>query len=225
MYNVVTIDGPAGSGKSTVAGQLAERLGWRLLDTGAMFRAVTLAALRAGIDLTDSAALGDLADSLSVELPPGSVMLNGEEVTAAIRTLEVTRSSRHAADNPRVRARLIVWQRAFAETQPTVTEGRDQGTIVFPDALCKFFMTADPHVRASRRHAELIARGTSITLEEVLRDQEERDARDRARAIAPLRPAHDATTVDTSHRTTTAVVDLLERLVRERLEHHGREAK
>jgi cytidylate kinase len=217
MRRVVTIDGPAGSGKSTAARLLAGRLGWSLLDTGAMFRAVTLAAHRDGLDPSDSDALGDLADRLRVEFPPGLVLLDGQDVTGQIRTVQVTRDSRHAAENPRVRARLIEWQRSFAGLQPTVTEGRDQGTIVFPDAPCKFFLTAEPLVRAQRRQAEHARRGEAITVEQVLADQEERDSRDRQRAIAPLKAADDAMAVDTSGLEIEQVVDLLEQVVRERL--------
>ena len=159
MRRVVTIDGPAGSGKSTVARIVAARLGWRLLDTGAMYRAVALAGLRKGIDLADAEALGAMAEGLTVQLPPGKVVLNGRDVTADVRTVEVTRAVRYAADNPAVRRRLAVWQRAFAGENDTITEGRDQGTIVFPDAPCKFFLTADPAERARRRHAEFLRRG------------------------------------------------------------------
>ena len=130
---VVTIDGPAGAGKSTVARRVADRLGWRLLDTGAMYRAVTLAAIRLGVDLLDNDALGDLAGRIDVRLPPGLVLLDGEDVTESIRCVEVTRATRHSADSPSVRRRLVEWQRAFASSEGgVVTEGRDQGTIVFP---------------------------------------------------------------------------------------------
>ncbi len=140
---VVTIDGPAGAGKSTVARRLADRLGWRLLDTGAMYRAVALAAVRAGVDLESDEALAALVETLTVELPEGQVLLDGADVTAEIRTVEVTRSTRFAADSPSVRRRLVTWQRAFAEGEgDVITEGRDQGTIVFPDAARKFFLTA-----------------------------------------------------------------------------------
>jgi len=218
---VVTIDGPAGAGKSTVARLLAEKLGWRLLDTGAMYRAVTLAALRAGVDLESDGALGDLAVGLSVRLPPGRVLLDGEDVTALIRGVEVTRASRHLAQSPRVRGQLVLLQRAFAAENDVVAEGRDQGTIVFPDALRKFFLTASPAERARRRHAEFAARGESISLQDVLRDIQERDALDEARAIAPLRPAPDARTVDTTGVPLDRVVALFEQDVRSHLDGAG----
>jgi cytidylate kinase len=212
---VVTIDGPAGAGKSTVARRLADRLGWRLLDTGAMYRAVTLAALQAGADLESDQALGELAARVTVRLPPGRVLLDGEDVTDSIRGVEVTRASRHLAESPRVRHQLIRWQRAFASEYDVVAEGRDQGTIVFPDALRKFFLTASPAERARRRHAEFVARGEAISPEEVLRDIQERDARDEARAIAPLKPAADARIVDTTDIPLDQVVDLFEQDVRQ----------
>ena len=209
MYRVVTIDGPAGAGKSTVARLLADRLGWRFLDTGAMYRVVTLAALRRKVDLRDADALGRLAEGLEAEFPPGRTLLGDEDVSLAIRDAAVTEASRFVADSPGVRLRLVAWQRAFAERADTVTEGRDQGTIVFPDAHRKFFVTASEEERARRRHAELRARGASVEFETVLSDQRARDARDASRAIAPMKPADDAQTVDTTGLTIEQVVERL----------------
>ncbi len=215
MRNVVTIDGPAGAGKSTVATLLAQRLGWRLLDTGAMYRAVTLAAIRGGIDLASDDDLGSMAEHLSVTLPPGQVLLNGEDVTSLIRTVEVTRASRFLADSPRVRAELVRLQREFARENSVVAEGRDQGTVVFPDAFRKFFLTATIEERARRRFAEFAARGEAIDRSSVERDLRDRDERDAARSIAPMKPAQDAVTLDTTGMDLDEVVARIERSVRE----------
>src|SRR5271165_1321591 len=196
MPRVVTIDGPAGAGKSSVARRLAERLGWRFLDTGAMYRVVTLAALRSGADLASDHDLGKLVDDLDVSWLAGQVLLGREDVTAAIRSVEVTGASRFVADSPSVRRRLVQWQRAFAAGADTVTEGRDQGTIVFPDAFRKFFLTADEQERARRRLADLRARGEECAFESVLADQRTRDQRDVTRVIAPMKPAADAEVID-----------------------------
>ncbi|WZP00601.1 (d)CMP kinase [Isosphaeraceae bacterium EP7] len=211
---VVTIDGPAGAGKSTVARLLAGRLGWGLLDTGAMYRAVTLAALRDGVDLSNESALAALVISIRVRFLSDYVELDGQDVTDAIRAVEITRRSGAVADSPSVRARLVAWQREAADDREIVTEGRDQGTIVFPDALCKFFITASPEERARRRLADFRARGDQITYEQVLDDQRLRDERDAARAIAPMVAAPDARLVDTTGKPLEAVVDSLERAVR-----------
>jgi cytidylate kinase len=217
MRRVVTIDGPAGAGKSTVARTLADRLRWRLLDTGAMYRAVTVAALRAGADLESDAALTELAAGVTVRLPPGQVLLDGEDVSALVRAVDVTRASRYLADSPGVRRRLVAWQRAFATEFDVIAEGRDQGTVVFPDAFLKFFLTASLDERARRRHAEFAARGESITPETVRRDLEERDARDAARSIAPMKPAADAAIIDTTGLPLDEVIARIEQEIRDRL--------
>jgi CMP/dCMP kinase len=217
MKHVVTIDGPAGAGKSTVARGLAARLGWRFLDTGAMYRAVTLAALRRGVKLTSEAALGALVRALELRFPPGRVLLDDEDVTRSIRNAEVTAASRFAADSPSVREQLTVWQRAFAAEHDVVTEGRDQGTLVFPEAIRKYYLSASAIERARRRYAEYQARGEAVSFDSVLEDQRERDARDAARSIAPMMPAPDATVVDTTGLTIEEVVETLARDVQAQL--------
>jgi cytidylate kinase len=213
---IITIDGPAGAGKSTVARLLAARLGFDYLDTGAMYRAVTLAALRAGCDPRDAAALRRLLDQLDLRLEKGRVYLQGEDVTDLLRSQQITAASGAIADSPVVRAHLVALQRQWAAGRNVVCEGRDQGTLVFPQAECKFFLTAAPQERARRRHQEMLARGEALSLEEVLRDQEARDRRDAARTIAPLVPAADAVILDTTTLSLEEVVDRLAAEVRRR---------
>lgn len=211
---IVTIDGPAGAGKSSVSRQLARRLGFQFLDTGAMYRAVALAALRAGLGDNDADRIADLAEKLSLVFLEDRVLLNGADVTAQIRTSEVAAAVYLAADNPRVRARLVDLQRQIAGSQDTVTEGRDQGTVAFPNAECKVFLTASPEERARRRHAELTARGEKVSLEEVLTQQTERDRRDAIRPVGALVKAADAIEVLTDGLTSDEVVARLEETVR-----------
>ncbi len=209
MPRVVTIDGPAGAGKSSVARRLAGKLGWQFLDTGAMYRLVTLAALRTGANLASDHDLDALVAGLDVSWRENQVALGGEDVTAAIRSVEVTRASRFVADSPSVRRRLVRWQRDFAAGADTVTEGRDQGTIVFPHAFRKFFLSATAEERARRRFADFQASGQSLDFASVLEDLRARDARDVARPIAPMRPAADAVLIDTTGMSIDQVVEQL----------------
>lgn len=219
---VVAMDGPAGSGKSTVARKLAEALGWRLLDTGAMYRLVALAGLRRGVDLADRQALAAIARELRPEFDGNRVILDGEDVSAEIRTPRVTAATKHAADNPEVRKLLARWQRQFAETRgPVVAEGRDQGTVVFPDATLKIFLTASVDERARRRHDEFLRRGESLPLDEVREAIRARDREDELREIAPLKPAEGAVILDTTGMPPEDVVETLRNLVLETLRRAG----
>ncbi len=211
---IVTIDGPAGAGKSSIARRLAERLGFQFLDTGAMYRAVALAALRAGLGDNDAERIAQLANELPIDMVHERTFLNGEDVSAAIRTSEVSAAVYLAADNVAVRRRLVDLQRQIAAGRNTVTEGRDQGTVAFPQAQCKIFLTASPAERARRRYQELAARGEPITLDEVLAQQAERDRRDAARPVGALLKAPDAAEVWTDGLSPEEVVDRLEALVR-----------
>jgi cytidylate kinase len=213
---IITIDGPAGSGKSSVARALAGRLGFDFLDTGAMYRAVALAALRAGLDLADEVALEKLVGTLDLQIRPGVVRLGGEDVTTAIRTAAVTAATGPVADSPSVRRLLVQWQRAFAAGRDVVCEGRDQGTIVFPEAGCKFFLVADPTERARRRQKDMEARGEVVELAAVLAAQEIRDRRDAARDLAPMRPADDAVVLDSTGLSLEEMVRRMEEEVRRR---------
>jgi cytidylate kinase len=211
---IITLDGPAGSGKSTIARELAERLGFDFLDTGAMYRVVTLAALRAGIDLHNQDALTSLLAGLTLAMPPGQVLLNGEDVSGLIRTVEITAASAPIASSPVVRRRLVEMQREIGKGRNLVTEGRDQGTIVFRDAACKFFLVADPNERARRRQRQMQARGEEVSFEAILQAQNERDRRDEARDLAPMKPADDAILIDTTNLTVEQVVEQMEQRVR-----------
>jgi cytidylate kinase len=214
---IVTIDGPAGAGKSTVARALAEKLGFQFLDTGAMYRCVALAAMRRDVALNQPAAMVALAESIEIDACNDQVMLDGDDVTTDIRTLEVTSNTHYAADNPGVRARLVALQQQIGRQGDFVTEGRDQGTVVFPDAQCKFFVTASPEQRARRRVADLVARGEYADFDDVLAKQNQRDQRDSTREVGPLVPAEDAQHILTDAMTADEVVSQLEKLVRQKL--------
>jgi CMP/dCMP kinase len=216
---IVTLDGPAGVGKSSAAKALAERIGFEFLDTGAMYRAVALAAVEAGVDAADETALSDLLKHTRLGFRPDRVFVNSRDVTETIRTPEVTRLAGVIAQSAGVRDFLVRMQRIMASGRDMVTEGRDQGTVVFPDAGCKFFLTAQPRERALRRWRDLSARGVSMTVEQILADQEERDRRDAARAIGPMKPAEDAVLLDTTDMTFSEVIEFLEVEVRCRRSH------
>ena len=213
---IITIDGPAGAGKSSVARALARRLGFRFLDTGAMYRAVALAGMRRGVDWSRPEQLAQLARGLDLRLADDRVFLDGQDVTGGIRRSDMTAVTRYAADNLGVRGHLVDLQRAIAGTDNLVTEGRDQGTVVFPAAECKFFLTAGEDERARRRLRDLEARGERATLEEILAAQRQRDQEDAARPVGPLLPAPDAIRVSTDGLTLEEVVDRLESLARRR---------
>ncbi|MDB5318380.1 MAG: cmk [Phycisphaerales bacterium] len=209
---VITIDGPAGTGKSTVSRAVAERLGFNFLDTGAMYRAIGLAALRRQVSLQSPRELAFVADHCRVEFdwsksPPG-VLLNGEPVGHLLRAMEATDAAKYVAQVPAIRAKLVEEQRRIGrEHGNLVTEGRDQGSVVFPDAAYKFYLTASPEERAHRRARELRARGEIVDEKEILRQIMDRDERDRSRLVGPLAIPDGADVVDTTSLSMDQVVE------------------
>ena len=220
---VIAIDGPAAAGKSTVARLLADRLGALLFDTGALYRAVALAALRSGLSAENEQALAQLAGDARISVRPPSlndsrlydVWLNGEDVTWSVRDPEVGAIVSRVAEHPAVRAALLPLQRTIASGGPVVMVGRDIGTVVVPDAGLKVYLDATPEERARRRFREAAARGSSQTFEAVLRETLQRDATDRGRDTAPLRPALDAVQINTDGVPIDEIVDEIEVLARE----------
>jgi cytidylate kinase len=208
---IITIDGPAGVGKSTVARMLAKELSAVFLDTGASYRAVTVAAMNAEIDLSDTPAVLEMVDRTVFDFKhEGDVLkvaINGQDATLAIREPQITENVKHIAGQPQLRSRLVELQKKFAaQFDKVVTEGRDQGTVVFPNAQFKFFLVADPKERTRRRHEELKAAGKEMDFDALHEQITQRDASDQNRAVSPLKPADDAIHIDTTNIDAAGVV-------------------
>jgi len=214
---IVTIDGPAGAGKSTVARLLARRLGFQFLDTGAMYRAAALAVMNAGADFSQPSEIEDVVGAATVDFADNYVLLDGRDVTAEIRTPEVTANIHYVADHAGIRKRMVAIQRTIGGRRDTVTEGRDQGTVAFPTAAVKIFLTASPAERAKRRVEDLKNRGQQAAYEEVLQQQELRDQQDQSRKTGALKKAVDAVELTTDGMDLAMVVDKLEAIVRRKM--------
>jgi CMP/dCMP kinase len=216
---VVTIDGPSGAGKGTISRAVAVRLGWHLLDSGALYRLAGLAAARAGVDMTDEDAVARAAGAMDVRFGAADgreqVLLAGEDVTAQLRTESCGEAASKVAAMPAVRRALLDRQRAFAAPPGLVADGRDMGTGVFPDALLKVFLTASAEERAMRRYKQLKGKGISVSLRDLSWDISQRDERDANRAVAPLLPAKDARVLDSTHLTPEEVTDRILKWLRE----------
>jgi cytidylate kinase len=211
---IVTIDGPAGTGKSTVARGLAHRLGYDYLDTGAMYRAIAFALTRAAIPFDAREQVLRFLRETRLDMRGIKVFLNGEDVSQAIRTPDMSDASSRVAVEAHVREVLVEWQRQIADDRDMVCEGRDQGSVVFPKAPCKFFLTATVTTRARRRHEELITKGCAQSLEEVIREIETRDERDRTRQVGPLVQAADAHVIESDGLSVEEVIGRMEEEVR-----------
>ena len=214
---IVTIDGPAGAGKSTVTRLLAKKLGFNFLDTGAMYRAVTWAAIERQIQWSQQNELCELAKRIKIEFDDDQVFVDGENVTQAIRLPEITRQVVYVADSAEIRSHLVELQRRIGESGDFVCEGRDQGTVAFPDSFCKIFLTASSQSRALRRVRQLEATGKYVDFDQVLSAQEIRDQQDLNREIGALVKAKDAIEIHTDHKTLDEVVETLFAIVQERL--------
>ncbi|HEX5055201.1 MAG TPA: (d)CMP kinase [Gammaproteobacteria bacterium] len=210
---VVTIDGPSGSGKGTISQWLAERLGWHLLDSGALYRLTALAGRKAGADLINAAVMSRIAEQLDIafRLVPGEegvrTLLEGGDVSLQLRTEDCGRAASIVAAIPEVRTALLHRQRAFRQPPGLVADGRDMGTVVFPDAEVKIFLTASAEARAQRRYKQLNEKGIGASLPDLLRDILQRDQRDQERAVSPLKPAEDAVILDTTGMSVGEVCD------------------
>ncbi|KAA1192436.1 (d)CMP kinase [Pseudohalioglobus sediminis] len=218
---VITVDGPSGAGKGTISHMLAATLGWHLLDSGALYRVTGQACLIEGVSWDDHAAVTDIARHLDVTFTAAEsgeilVAYKGRDVSAAIRTEEGGRGASKVAAIPEVRQALLARQRDFCRAPGLVADGRDMGTVVFPDAPVKFFLTASAEERAERRYKQLISKGESVSLARLLDDIRERDARDSSRKVAPLVPAEDAIVIDSSGQGIEQVFDLVMQKVTEK---------
>ena len=220
----MAIDGPAGAGKSTIARRLAGRLGFTYIDTGAMYRAVALWAIRQGVDLADMHRLEQLALAAEIELSPGRIRLNGEDITDAIRTQQVADGASRVSAIPAVRRALVAKQRVIGERTSVVMEGRDIGTVVFPHADVKIYLDADPRERVRRRLRDIRAAGGDIAEAELAAQMKERDERDATRSDAPLSQAPDAVYLDSTPLSADEVEEAILRIVRARVT-NGRELK
>lgn len=210
--SIIAIDGPSASGKGTIAERVAERLGFHVLDSGALYRLAALHAMRQDVNLTDEAAVAALAAGLPAEFRAGEILLAGENVSRAIRTEEAGEGASKVAALPAVREALLARQRAYAQAPGLVADGRDMGTVVFPQAQTKVFLTASPEARAERRYKQLMEKGNSANLAALVRDMQARDERDTQRAVAPLKPAPDAWVLDSTRLNIDQVVEaVLER--------------
>ena len=219
---VIAIDGPSGAGKSTAGRELADRLGYVFLDTGAMYRALALAAMRAGVPLDDAAGLAALAARIPIELRPGgAVILDGEDVTTAIRAQEVGSAASRVSVHPAVRRHMVARQREMGRAGRVVMDGRDIGTAVFPDADVKFYVDAHPRQRALRRHEELAQRGVAADLDAIEREIRDRDHADSTRAESPLTRAADAIHLDTTELGLPEVVRRMLTAVEEARRRHA----
>ena len=204
---VITIDGPTASGKGTVAARVAERLGYHLLDSGALYRLTALSAMRAGVRLDDEHGVANLAAQLPVRFAGGGIFLDGEEVGEQIRAEEVGNNASKIAAIPAVRQALYALQLGFRKAPGLVADGRDMGTVIFPNARLKVFLTASVEARAERRYKQLIGKGISANMDDLLADLQARDARDTHRSVAPLVPAEGAYILDTSDMTVDEAVE------------------
>lgn len=205
-FSVIAIDGPSASGKGTVAARVAAKLGWHYLDSGAIYRLTGVAAGHRGLSLDDEAAVAEVARNLDAAFVEGVILLDGDDATDAIRSEAAGDGASRVAVLPAVRAALLQRQRDFAREPGLVADGRDMGSVVFPQAPLKVFLTASAEVRAERRYKQLIAKGESVNISQILQDIEQRDARDRARTVAPLQQLPDAKLLDTTQMTIEQAV-------------------